>query len=94
MSSCFPLNAPDGPAPGSGPLTRVRSFWASLRQAHAMATEVAALNALSDRDLAQMGLTRAVLKRHVRQKHCARVLSGPQGGWHDPDPADHPTRPR
>jgi hypothetical protein len=59
-----------------------------------MATEVAALNALSDGDLARMGLTRAVLRRHVRQKHFARVLGSAHGGWHDAGSPDHPTEPR
>lgn len=56
-----------------------------------MATEFATLNALSDAELARIGLTRRVLKRHLRQKHATRMLSGPHGGWHDADTADHPT---
>ena len=71
--------------------SRVRDMWSELRAAHAIATELAALNALSDTELARMGLTRAVLKRHVRQKHCARVLMGPHGGW-DERSKEHTTR--
>lgn len=78
----------------STPFARLFDLWLRARHAHAMATEFAALNALSDADLMRMGLTRAVLKRHLRQKHAARMLSGPHGGWHDADAADHPTEQR
>ncbi|WP_424973262.1 hypothetical protein [Dinoroseobacter sp. S76] len=72
--------------PSRGVFARIRGFWTELREAHAMATEFAALNALSDTDLARMGLTRACLKRHLRQKASAKVLSGPHGGWHERAP--------
>ncbi|MDJ0860086.1 MAG: hypothetical protein QNJ03_13455 [Dinoroseobacter sp.] len=79
-----------GPAQGFlAPLARLRSFWASLEYARATAAEFATLNALSDAELARMGLTRGVLKRHIHQKHSARIMMGPQAGWHDPDATDH-----
>ncbi len=74
--------------PTRGIFSRLREAWSELRAAHAMATEFAALNALTDTGLARMGLTRACLKRHLRQKASARVLSGPHGGWHERAP-DH-----
>ncbi|MDJ0994323.1 MAG: hypothetical protein QNI90_12160 [Dinoroseobacter sp.] len=71
------------------PLARLRTFWASIEYARATAAEFAALNALSDAELARMGLTRGVLKRHIHQKYSARIMMGAQAGWHDPDATDH-----
>lgn len=79
MSASLPFSA----SSSQNWVSRLRGIWTDLRLAQAMAAEFAALNALSDADLARMGLTRAVLKRHLHQKHSARVLSGPMGGWHD-----------
>jgi hypothetical protein len=73
---------------------RARSLWRSVQDARAMAAEFAALNALSDADLHRMGLTRAVLRRHIKQKHTTRSMLAPGEGWHDPVPADHDARPR
>lgn len=70
------------------PLARLRSFWASLEYARATAAEFAALNALSDAELHRMGLTRAVLKRHIHQKHTSRAMLSSSGGWHEQD-TDH-----
>lgn len=55
------------------PFAWVGQAWTDLRAAQAQAAEFAALNALSDVDLARMGLTRAVLKRHLRQKYAAKM---------------------
>lgn len=55
------------------PFAWVAQLWTSLRAAQTKATEFAALNALSDAELARMGLTRAVLKRHLRQKYAAKM---------------------
>ncbi|WP_425090576.1 hypothetical protein [Tropicimonas sp. S265A] len=59
-----------------------------------MAAEFAALNALSDAELNRLGLTRKVLKRHIHQKHAARSVLSPHGGWHDADAPDHRDRVR
>lgn len=71
------------------PLARLRSFWASLEYARATAAEFAALNALSDAELARIGLTRAVLRRHIHQKHTARAVLSSSGGWYERDAEDH-----
>ncbi len=71
------------------PLARLRSLWASVNYARATAAEFAALNALSDTELASMGLTRGVLKRHIHQKHSARAMLASSGGWHDREAEDH-----
>lgn len=73
------------------PLARFRSLWASVEYARATATEFAALNALSDAELAEMGLTRSVLRRHIRQKKTARSMLTSAGGWHDRHAQDHDT---
>jgi len=76
------------------PIARLRSAWSAIQQARKIATEFAALNALSDAELHRMGLTRAVLRRHLKQKHSTQVLLAPSGGWHDGSAADHSAGPR
>lgn len=78
----------------SSPFARLRAFWAEIQQARAIAAEFAALNALTDADLRRMGLTRSVLKRHLKQKYTTRAMLAPSGGWHDADAPDHDARPR
>lgn len=53
----------------------------------AMADEFEALDALSDAELAERGLTRTVLRRHLRQKHRAVVPLDAHEVAHDRDPA-------
>lgn len=48
-------------------------LFARVRRARAEAREIARLTALSTRELAALGLTRAALRRHVRQRHARRA---------------------
>lgn len=50
----------------------LRMFLTVLRAAGGESAEFRKLSALSDAELARRGLTRAVLKRHLRQKSAAR----------------------
>jgi hypothetical protein len=50
------------------PITRLRDVFRSLRAKPPPSDEFDRLNALSDAELRQMGLTRAVLRRHLHQK--------------------------
>jgi len=74
--------------------SRLRDFWASIQEARMIAAEFAALNALSDADLHGMGLTRAVLRRHLHQKYRARAIASSSGGWRDGGASDHRDQPR
>lgn len=53
------------------PIARLREVFRSPRAAPPPSDEFDRLNALSDADLRAMGLTRAVLRRHLHQKRGA-----------------------
>lgn len=67
----------DSPPVSQGLIARIREVLRAsppAPKAPSAATEFERLSALSDAELAEMGLTRSVLKRHLHQKYGAAKL--------------------